>query len=261
MGRQRRATPVSIIANTGSGPANSGPNHKILKPGNHLSLRLESEVLGGIVDAGSGQQSECYLRLTAPEPSKYQGKIPMTLSSLDQHTALIVIDLQAGTVANPTAHPTEEVVARSAELLSAFRRQALPVVLATMSGTPAGRTEYSDGPRDFPPSGKQLLPELHQQPQDLTLTRQSWSAFAGSDLAALLRERGVTQVVLAGMATSFGVESTARDAYDLGFSVALVLDAMTDPSLDAHLNSATRIFPALGQTGSTSEIIKLLDER
>jgi nicotinamidase-related amidase len=184
----------------------------------------------------------------------------MSISALDQQIALIVIDLQAGTAANPTAHPIAEVVARAAELLSAFRRQELPVVLATVGGTPAGRTQYSDGPRDFPPPWKELLPELHEQPQDLTLTRRAWSAFAGTDLAALLSERGVTQIVLAGMATSFGVESTARDAYDLGFSVALALDAMTDPNMDAHLNSATRIFPALGQTGSTSEIIKLLDE-
>jgi nicotinamidase-related amidase len=78
-----------------------------------------------------------------------------------------------------------------------------------------------------------------------------------AELLSAFRRRALPVV----LATSFGVESTARDAYDLGFSVALVLDAMTDPSLDAHLNSATRIFPALGQTGSTAEIIKLLDER
>lgn len=185
----------------------------------------------------------------------------MPIGALDQQTALIVLDLQAGTAANPTAHPAGQVIARAADLLSAFRLRELPVVLATVGGTPAGRTQYTDGPRDFAPSWEQLLPELDQQPQDLILTRRAWSAFAGGHLAALLRERGVTQVVLAGMATSFGVESTARDAYDLGFSVSLAVDAMTDPSLDAHLHSVTRIFPALGQTGSVSEIIKLLDER
>lgn len=185
----------------------------------------------------------------------------MSISVLDEQTALIVIDLQAGTVASPTAHPAEEVVARAGELLSAFRRQKLVVVLANVDGTPAGRTEYSEGARDFPPSWNELLPGLDQQPEDVTLTRRTWSAFAGTGLAGLLQESGVTQVVLAGMATSFGVESTARDAYDLGYNVALALDAMTDPNADAHRDSATRVFPALGQTGSTSEIIKLLDER
>ncbi len=185
----------------------------------------------------------------------------MSISALDQQIALIVIDLQAGTIANPTAHPIDKVIAQAVELLSAFRRRELPVVLASVSGTPAGRTQYSDGPRDFPPSFRERLPELNQQPHDLTVTRRAWSVFAGTGLAALLSECGVTQIVLAGMATSFGVESTARHGYDLGFSVALALDAMTDPSMDAHLNSATRTFPALGQTGSASEIIKLLDER
>jgi nicotinamidase-related amidase len=185
--------------------------------------------------------------------------VPIT--ALDEKTALIVIDLQAGTVASPTAHPAGDVVARAGELLSAFRKRELLVVLANVDGTPAGRTEYSEGSRDFPPSWSELLSELDQQPQDVTLTRRTWSAFAGTGLAARLKERDISQVVLAGMATSFGVESTARDAYDLGYNVALALDAITDPNPDAHRESATRVFPALGQTGSTSEIIKLLDER
>ncbi|QCO96746.1 cysteine hydrolase [Arthrobacter sp. 24S4-2] len=185
----------------------------------------------------------------------------MSISALDEQAALIVIDLQVGTVANPTAHPAGEVVARARELLAAFRRRRLLVVLANVDGTPAGRTEYSEGARDFPPEWKQLLPELDQQPDDVTLTRRTWSAFAGTGLAVLLTEGGVTQVVLAGMATSFGVESTARDAYDLGFNVVLALDAITDPNPHAHDNSATRVFPALGQTGPVSEIITLLGER
>lgn len=185
----------------------------------------------------------------------------MSIGALDEQTALIVIDLQAGTVANPAAQPAGEVVARACELLTAFRGRELLVVLANVEGTPAGRTEYSEGTRNFPPDWTQLLPELGLQPDDVTLTRRTWSAFAGTGLAALLKDRGVTQVVLAGMATTFGVESTARDAYDLGFNVVLALDAITDPNPEAHHHSATRVFPALGQTGQASEIIKLLDER
>ncbi len=173
----------------------------------------------------------------------------MSISALDEQAALIVIDLQAGTVANPTAHPAGEVVARACELLAAFRRRELLVVLVNVDGTPAGRTEYSEGARDFPPAWNQLLPELDQQPDDVTLTRRTWSAFAGTGLAGLLTERGVTQVVLAGMATSFGVESTARDAYDLGFNVVLALDAITDPNPDAHHNSATASSRRWGRQG------------
>jgi len=75
-----------------------------------------------------------------------------------------------------------------------------------------------------------------------------------------MKKLGVTQVVIAGIATSIGVESTARYAYELGFNVTLAVDAMTDMNLDAHINSVTRIFPRLGETGTTQEIIDLLDK-
>jgi nicotinamidase-related amidase len=68
----------------------------------------------------------------------------------------------------------------------------------------------------------------------------------------------VTQVVIAGIATSIGVESTARNAHEFGFNVTLAVDAMTDRNADAHANSITRIFPRLGETGTTREIIDLL---
>jgi nicotinamidase-related amidase len=69
----------------------------------------------------------------------------------------------------------------------------------------------------------------------------------------------VTQVVLVGIATSIGVESTARYASELGLNVTLVVDAMTDMNADAHTNSITRIFPRLGETGTTQEVLALLD--
>lgn len=134
-------------------------------------------------------------------------------------------------------------------------------MLATVEGTPPGRTHYGEGAHRFPPEWCGLLPELDWQPQDVVILRRTWSAFAGTNLASLLREGGVTQIVLAGMATSFGVESTARDAYDLGHTVTLAIDATTDPNLDAHLHSGGRVFPSLGQTGSVSEIIAPLESR
>jgi nicotinamidase-related amidase len=100
---------------------------------------------------------------------------------------------------------------------------------------------------------------LNAQPNDLLVTKRTWGAFTNTDLEALLKALGVTQVVVAGVATSMGVESTARHAYELGFNVTLAVDAMTDLSLEAHDNSVTRIFPRLGETGSTREIVDLLD--
>ena len=91
------------------------------------------------------------------------------------------------------------------------------------------------------------------------MTKQTWGAFTGTDLEAHLRGLGVTQVVLAGVATSIGVESTARQAYELGFNVTLATDAMTDRDAEAHANSVTRIFPKLGETGTAQEVVDLLD--
>ncbi len=82
--------------------------------------------------------------------------------------------------------------------------------------------------------------------------------FTNTDLESYLRDIDVTQIVLAGIATSIGVESTARDAYEFGFNVVLARDAMTDRSPEAHENSVTRIFPRLGETGTSQEIIDLL---
>jgi nicotinamidase-related amidase len=92
-------------------------------------------------------------------------------------------------------------------------------------------------------------------------TPQTWGAFTNTDLEEYLKKQGVTQVVIAGIATSFGVESTARHAHELGFNVTLAVDAMTDMNADAHTNSITRIFPRLGETGTAQQIIDLLDDK
>ncbi|MEI9931349.1 MAG: isochorismatase family protein [Rhizomicrobium sp.] len=76
----------------------------------------------------------------------------------------------------------------------------------------------------------------------------------------MVEENGVTQVVCCGVATSAGVESTARFAQELGYNVTLASDAMTDMSPEAHDNSIKRIFPRLGETGTTAEIVALVEK-
>ena len=185
----------------------------------------------------------------------------MPISTLDLKIALVVIDLQKGILAMAAAQPIDEVVRQASALADAFRRHGLPVVLVNVTGGAPGRAEQARPRGPFPEGFADLAPELNRQPQDHLVTKQTWGAFTGTDLAAHLHGLGVTQVVLAGVATSIGVESTARYAYELGFNVALAVDAMTDLNPDAHTNSVTRIFPRLGETGTTQEIIRLLDER
>jgi nicotinamidase-related amidase len=185
----------------------------------------------------------------------------MPVTTLDPTTALIVIDLQKGIVGLPAVHPTSEVVKRAGELGDAFRRHGLPVVLVNVDGGAPGRAEQTRSTRDFPAGWSDLVPELNQQPTDHTVTKRTWGAFTKTGLEKYLKDQGVTQVVIAGVSTSIGVESTARHAHEHGFHVTLAVDAMTDMNADAHHNSVTRIFPRLGETGTTQEIIELLNKR
>lgn len=184
----------------------------------------------------------------------------MPLTKLDDACALVVIDLQKGVVGLPTVHPAGEVVGRAAQLARAFREQSLPVVLVNVTGAAPGRTDAGMPKFSFPADWTELVPELGRHPGDHVVTKQRWGAFLGTDLDDALRQRGVTQVVLAGVATSIGVESTARSAYDLGYNVTLVVDAMTDRDADAHRHSVEKIFPRLGETAKTDDVLKLLKE-
>ena len=182
----------------------------------------------------------------------------MALAALDPDSALIVVDLQKGILSFPVAHPIAEVLERTATLAKAFRARGLPVVLVNVTGVAPGRAEQSRAMDDLPSDFADLALELDPQPGDVFVTKRTWGAFTGTDLEKRLRDAGVTQVVVCGVATSIGVESTARQAHELGFNVALVLDAMTDLNAEAHANSATRIFPRLGETGRTADVVALL---
>jgi nicotinamidase-related amidase len=182
----------------------------------------------------------------------------MPLTKLDTNAALVVIDLQKGIAGLPTVHPAGEIIGRAAQLARAFRGRGLPVVLVNVTGRAPGRTEAGSPKFSFPPDWTELVPELEQHPDDYTVTKQRVGAFIGTDLDEYLRRRGVTQVFLAGISTSAGVESTARSAYDLGYNVVLVTDAMTDRDADAHRHSVEKIFPRLGETDTTAKVLQLL---
>lgn len=183
----------------------------------------------------------------------------MTATVLDPTTALVVVDLQKGIVGLPTAHPAAEVVERSAQLAAAFRAKGLPVVLVRVTGGAPGRTEGPGGSGQQPPADwADLADGLRREDSDIVVTKQVWGAFHGTDLDLQLRRRGVTQVVLTGIATSIGVESTARAAYEHGYHVTVATDAVTDMDEETHRNAVERVFPRLGETDTTEAIIKLL---
>lgn len=183
----------------------------------------------------------------------------MPLTALDPVPALLVVDLQNGLLRAPTVHPLDEIIDRSRQLADAFRELGLPVVLIGVEGNSPGRTDSGQrAPSSRPPGFAKPAPGLGTHPGDHHLVKNVWGAFHGTSLDALLRKAGVTQVVLTGVATSIGVDSTARHAHEHGYHVVLATDAMTDLDQQAHDNAIERIFPRLGETAETKDILDLI---
>ncbi len=188
--------------------------------------------------------------------------MPTDLIAAD--TALIAVDLQYATVGLPSAHDTATVVGNAVRLLVAYRERGLTVVLtrADLNRPPAGRTTYSDRARPpVPADALALVAEVGTEPGDVVIDKRGWSAFAGTGLDEVLRARRVTQVAVVGLATNYGIESTARQAYDLGYDVVVVGDAVDNPDLAGHDHSLSRVFPALGVVTSTSDVLDALAGR
>ena len=183
----------------------------------------------------------------------------MPLTTIDPTPALVIIDLQKGIVSDPIAH----VVPPAAALAKSFRRRGLPVVLVNVTGRAPGRTDAGGPGRAgaLPTGWADIIDELERQPGDHLITKRRRSAFHDTGLDTLLRDLGVTQVVLAGVSTSSGVESTARSAHDHGYHVVLATDAMADPDPESHRHSLERVFPKLGETATSAEITGFLDRR
>jgi nicotinamidase-related amidase len=180
-----------------------------------------------------------------------------------RHTAIVVIDMQKGIVGRPGApYPQLTVVANCVRLLAAARAAGAQPVLVHVGGSPDGADRLhtatdqswkSTGP--LPPDWSELIPELDRQAADIVVLKRQWGAFYGTDLDLQLRRRRLATIVICGIATEFGVESTARDAYERGYELIFAEDAMTGMTAESHLNSVERIFPRLGRVRSTDAIV------
>ncbi len=186
--------------------------------------------------------------------------------SLDpRSTALVVIDLQKGIVARPTApHTAHDVVERTRRLAERLRQLKGTVVLVHVAYAPDGRDRLAqqiDAPPwsgTTPPDWAEIVPALGPLDGDVVVTKRNWGAFYGTDLDLHLRRRGVRTIVLTGIATNFGVESTARDAFERNYQLVFAEDAMAGMAAEAHQFAVTQIFPRLGLVRNTEEILKAL---
>jgi len=188
------------------------------------------------------------------------------LISDPRRTAVVVIDLQKGIVGFPgNPHSAENVIANTVALLDAARSMGAQPILVHVGRSPDGGDGLqvaSDQPMraagSMPPDWSELIPELNRQPNDIVILKRQWGAFYGTDLDLQLRRRSLSTIILCGIATEFGVESTARDAYERGFEQVFAEDAMTARNAESHTNSIANIFPRMGRVRSTAEIVAAL---
>ena len=179
------------------------------------------------------------------------------------HTALVLIDLQKGIAGRPelAPHSGSSVVTNAAKLAARFREAKAPVVLVNVAFSPdfgdAVKVEVDEQPRmpAMAPDWMEIVAELNPQPSDLRVTKRQWGAFYGTELDLQLRRRGVTRIVLGGIATHIGVESTARAANEHGYAQVFVEDAMSSMSAETHAFSVKNIFPRLGLVRSTEDVL------
>ncbi len=183
-----------------------------------------------------------------------------------QSTALVLIDLQRGIVQRQTGpHSAAEVVARATRLADRFRKGG-QVVLVHVMFSADGRdrlTQEIDAPPPvtgpLPPDYGDIVPELGPKAGDIVITKRHWGAFYGTELDLQLRRRHIDTIVLGGISTNFGVESTGRAAHEHGYRLVFAEDAMAGLSAEAHEFAVKNIFPRLGLVRSTDDVLDSLN--
>jgi nicotinamidase-related amidase len=177
-------------------------------------------------------------------------------------TALVLIDLQKGITGYPLApRDGATVVDAGKRLANVFRKASAPVVLVNVGWAKDwgdGLRQPVDMPMQSPPGGfpadwSDLVDGL-AQPCDIRVTKHQWGAFFGTDLDVQLRRRGVKAIVLGGIATNIGVESTARQAWEAGYEVVIAEDATTSMSAEMHAFSTKTILPMISRLVQVADL-------
>jgi nicotinamidase-related amidase len=187
----------------------------------------------------------------------------MNNTSIDRSkTALVVIDLQKGIVGRQTApHVSDIVVKNAAALDEACRENGVPVFLVRVAFYPDRKNALhpiADAPMQVqnPPSDwAEIVTAMGPKPGDFVITKRQWGAFYGTELDLEFRRRGITTMILCGISTNIGVESTARFAYEYGYNQAFAEDATLALSAEEHALTVSKIFPRIGLVRKTETIL------
>ncbi|KAA0083902.1 hydrolase [Trinickia soli] len=187
------------------------------------------------------------------------------MNTIDPHTtALVLIDLQEGILPFAKGPRTSDAVLEaSTRLIKRFREARAPIVFVRVGPSPdlgdwlrQSVDQPSPAPANGLPANWWTFPaELGVSERDILITKRQWNAFYGTEFDLQLRRRGVRTIVLGGISTNIGVESTARAAFERTYSLVLVEDAMSCASAEQHEASVRFIFPRLGHVRSTDQVL------
>ena len=189
-----------------------------------------------------------------------------TLTIDKTKTALVVIDLQKGIVSRQTQpHKAAEVIENASKLAQAFRKNSMPVFLTRVATSddqkdrlhPIADIAWSAPTDQMPADWSQIVPEMAAQPDEI-ITKKQWGAFYGTELDLQLRRRGMDTIVLCGIATNIGVESTARFAFEYGYQQIFAEDAMAGRNAEEHNFTVKTTFPRMGRVRKTEDVLAAL---
>ena len=165
--------------------------------------------------------------------------------------ALLVMDVQAGIVAR--FGDSDPLLSRLERAIDGARAARVPVIYV--------RVAFRDGAPEIAPANRtfsaiadrggfgesdpatQIHPRVAPQPGDVVVLKKRVSAFAGSDLAEVLRGGAIDTLVLTGIATSGVVLSTLRQAADLDYHLVVLHDACADADAEVHRVLTEKVFP------------------
>lgn len=178
-----------------------------------------------------------------------------------KETALVVIDLQNGIVNREFSPFTgEQVVQNADKLINAFKEKGAFVALVRVSSLDGKdmlkpNIDSKMNPIQLQDGWDNFVPELTNVDDTHVITKRQWGAFYGTDLDLQLRRRGIDTIVLCGISTGIGVDTTAREAYQHGYNQIFIEDAMTASTKEEHDHVCKYIFPRIGQIKTTEEFI------
>lgn len=177
-------------------------------------------------------------------------------------TALVLVDLQKGILGRPLSpYPATDVIRNAISLTERFRQAGATVVLVNVGW----HADFKDAlrqpvdqpfqapPGGFPPEFMELVEGL-KKPGDICITKRQWGAFHGTEMDLQLRRRGAQTIVLGGVSTNIGVESTARQAWEHGYAVVLAEDVCASQSAEMHEFAVKNIFPRLGRVAKSADV-------